>query len=147
MRSSHAGWLSCVVIALTVALLIMSRTPREIVVTELTVVPATVEGDVALSGIYQFEVIEGPLRIRDAPDGEILESKMSAGDTFTANLMDQTIAGDAVWIKHERGYSALHSVDGSRRFVTIVGILPQSLPPSATHAAPFLLPPTAQLDE
>ena len=135
MRSGYAGWLSCVAIALTVALFVASRTERTIIVTKLTVVPATAVGDEALdealSGIYRFEVIAGPLLIRDAPDGEILDGKLAVGETFTANLTDQKIAQDLVWIKHDRGYSALHSVDGSERYVEIVGIT-AATPPSPT---------------
>ena len=149
MRSSHVGWLSCVVIAVLVALLFSARPERQVVVTEVTLVPVATNSDKPLPSVYRFEVIAGPLLIRDAPDGTVLDGRIGVGETFTADLMDQHIFRDMVWIKHEHGYSALHSVDGSQRFVRIVGVLPQ--PAVQTQIAPDFpldaLPPTFDEEE
>lgn len=141
MRTSHVGWLICVVVAIGAALIIVNhRMEREDTRMVLTPAPPRVVHDegISLSFVYQFEVIQGPLRIRSAPYGDIIRT-MAAGETFTANLTDQQIAGDMVWIMHTGGgFSALHTVDGSQRFVKIVGVLP---PPDAVMTdVPYAIP-------
>lgn len=70
-------------------------------------------------GYYQFEVIDGPLLVRTAPSGDAV-AEMAVGERFLPDLSQQLVMDGFVWIKHDGGYSALHRIDGSERYVDIV---------------------------
>lgn len=89
-------------------------------------------------GFYQFAVIDGPLQVRSEPAGQMI-GQMATGEHFLPDLSTQTVENGFVWIKHHLGYSALHRVDGSERYVDIVITGPDEplgiSPPPATSEA------------
>ena len=52
--------------------------------------------------MYLYQVVAGPLLIRDAPFDDIV-GLLQEGETFTADLTAQAEAGDYLWARHERG--------------------------------------------
>ena len=75
-----------------------------------------------MSGVYLYQVVAGPLVIRDAPLGAIV-GMLHVGETFTTDLAAQAPAGDYLWAQHERGWSALHTLSCSIEFATAVSVV------------------------
>jgi|GEM_PF-5798174 len=64
-----------------------------------------------------FQVIDGPLSVRDAPNGKRI-GRYGTGEQFIADSVNTETIGHYVWLKHsDGGWSAYHSVDESRYFV------------------------------
>ncbi len=76
------------------------------------------------AGSTEFRIIVGPLRIRDAPNGNII-GVLLIGQTITVTEYVQ--ADIYLWGRHALGWSALHTVDCTREYAE---------PPAAGDAAP-----------
>ncbi len=66
----------------------------------------------------EIRVVFGPLRIRSAPAGEII-GVLAVGETFF--MGEQVEAGDYLWARHARGWSALHTLDCSIVYTEATG--------------------------
>ena len=79
-----------------------------------------------------YQVITGPLRIRDAPDGNII-GVLLTGQTVAVS--EYAEIGDYVWGRHGLGWSALHTPSCEIRYV------------GHTDAAPDIPAPADDADE
>lgn len=94
------------------------------------------------NGSHILQVIEGPLNVRDAPDGESLYS-YKEGATFAADFSRETVVrGGLIWVQHDKGWSAIGSADLNESFVALVNArtAKTSRPSEQDPAAPSDLP-------
>lgn len=99
------------------------------------------------NGIHILQVSEGPLIVRDAPDGESLFS-YAEGATFVVDFSRPPVVDQGLmWAQHERGWTAIGSEDRSQTFVTLVNASSaKTLKPSQQDPdAPADLPLTNRL--
>jgi len=73
-------------------------------------------------GIYTYQVIDGPLNVRKQPsiqDTPFLT--IAEGYTFVVDYYEQEAIIDSyIWVKHERGWSAIAKSDGSENYAVIL---------------------------
>ncbi len=85
----------------------------------------------------EIRVIFGPLRIRSAPAGEII-GVLAVGETFF--MGEQVEAGDYLWARHARGWSALHALDCSIVYTEATGAV-VALPAAGAASGAAAVPP------
>lgn len=73
-----------------------------------------------MDGVYEYQVIADPLRIRDMPYGLTL-GYLLIDDRFMTDLAEQSEVSGYLWAHHARGWSALHTISCSEVYAVIVG--------------------------
>lgn len=63
-----------------------------------------------------YKVIDGPLGIRKAANGEATLMKLAQGDEIKVEA-EPIPAGDYMWVQHEKGWSAYSNADGSEVYM------------------------------
>ncbi|MFZ4816595.1 MAG: peptidoglycan DD-metalloendopeptidase family protein [Phototrophicaceae bacterium] len=66
----------------------------------------------------RFKVVDGPVTIRKAANGERLTVKLQNGEVIAVDSASMTVTGGYVWWKHTQGWSAEKSTDGKQVFMT-----------------------------
>ncbi|MGJ3239634.1 MAG: hypothetical protein ACFE0Q_13070 [Anaerolineae bacterium] len=65
----------------------------------------------------RFQVIDGPLSVREAPDGKRISVSLAQGEEVTRTAAEPVQQGGYLWIQHEYGWSALSPADQSEIYL------------------------------
>ncbi len=76
----------------------------------------------------RFKVVNGPLSIRDAPNGERLGETLAYGTEIDVMPDSRTEVGGYVWWQHDKGWSAEKALWGDSRFMVEIGALADDEP-------------------
>lgn len=85
----------------------------------------------------RYKVIEGPVGIRQEPDGFRTTLRLSQGAEFTSDSEPVDKAG-YLWVKHAQGWSALQESDGDEIFIIDISDLPADRPRKFRVSAPSI---------
>ena len=73
------------------------------------------------SGVYIYEVIDGPLNVRETPVHGNIVHRFDTGETFAVDFLEtKALIAEYIWVKHERGWSAIQSKSNNEVFAIIV---------------------------
>lgn len=83
-----------------------------------TATTTTTNGNVAVDVANQkrYQVIDGPLSIRDSPNGNRKGGSLGQGSEITVTG-DAVASGGYLWVNHERGWSALGTSDETEMYM------------------------------
>jgi len=64
----------------------------------------------------RYQIIDGPLSIRETADGNRTGGSLAQGEEITT-YGDPVVAGDNQWVQHDKGWSSLGTADGTQTFM------------------------------